>query len=507
MRTPEHVVDREKGRPGASSLPAPPKSPEKPLPPPLSSAGLSPSLPVQRAIEIFNRSSMASAQAIASITILSTAILSSVRPLIPTRSSPDIAAAAREISFDSSSDIEFGGISSDGQQYGHHSPDAAFRHNEAGYPSIVIETSFPQKRKDLARLADNYILGFYGNIGVVIGLDIEYCGSKRATVSVWESGMSLDEDRTLYLHAKKTVHNEIFRNDDSSPVSSGYLDLPFAKPSDLDNEIHPIFRFENFDIPHDQYKALALAFRLASLLITKEHCIDWWVSIYFGRHCTTRGNHQVVMNINPITKDLITATKNALLHLASNISFRFKVTPNPEYHIFGGQYRSRSGQQNVRLSPEFRKLIAEGSIPSASLSQQLRYFFFFAVNIVHEVAHAFYQSRPDICKNYQEPYFYPDMETGIFDHEIGSSWERSIFGGKIQPNLEGPDESKSVESCFYGLQRSKGPDDGNNFGAIPMHYICSMMSKSKWSMVKEGGLCELKCPTPTMYARNPVVWP
>jgi hypothetical protein len=212
------------------------------------------------------------------------------------------------------------------------------------------------------------------------------------------------------------------------------------------------------------------------------------------------------MNIDSITRDLITATKKALLDLATNISFRFKVTPNPEYHTFGGQHRSGNGQQNIRFSPEFRKLIADGSIANASLSQQLRFFFFFAINTVHEVAHAFYQNRPDVRKEYQEPCFYPDVETGIIDHEIGSSWERSVFGGRIRPNLENPDESKPVESCFYGLQRSEGPGDGKNFGAIPMRYICSMMSKSKWSMVAEGGLCELKCPTPTMYAKNSVVW-
>jgi hypothetical protein len=55
----------------------------------------------------------------------------------------------------------------------------------ADYPGIVIETSFSQKRKDLPKLAEDYILGSIGNITVVIGLDIEYWKAKRATFSMW----------------------------------------------------------------------------------------------------------------------------------------------------------------------------------------------------------------------------------------------------------------------------------------------------------------------------------
>ncbi len=71
-----------------------------------------------------------------------------------------------------------------------HEPDAVFEHIDAQYPGVVIEVSFTQKKKDLARLADSYILGSEGNIRVVVGLDIEYKTSskdpsKRATISMW----------------------------------------------------------------------------------------------------------------------------------------------------------------------------------------------------------------------------------------------------------------------------------------------------------------------------------
>jgi hypothetical protein len=45
----------------------------------------------------------------------------------------------------------------------------------------------------LVRLADEYICGSDGNIGVVLGLDIEYgVGSKRASISIWRPGFAPD---------------------------------------------------------------------------------------------------------------------------------------------------------------------------------------------------------------------------------------------------------------------------------------------------------------------------
>src|SRR5271168_1425610 len=83
-------------------------------------------------------------------------------------------------------DIEYGGSESitfpDG--YGKHDPDGSFHHPIPQYPGVIIEVSYTQKRKDLARLADDYILGSTGEIRVVIGLDISYEG-KMATLSVW----------------------------------------------------------------------------------------------------------------------------------------------------------------------------------------------------------------------------------------------------------------------------------------------------------------------------------
>lgn len=109
------------------------------------------------------------------------------------------------------------------------SADQNFRYQGAMWPSVVLEISYSQKRKDLPRLAYSYIRGSGGNIKVVVGLDIEYTAprkqprTKMATVSVWryklvkdrkgeEEGACVqvvkDEVRTLLvIHCQKDLAN------------------------------------------------------------------------------------------------------------------------------------------------------------------------------------------------------------------------------------------------------------------------------------------------------------
>ncbi|OBT69378.1 hypothetical protein VE03_01139 [Pseudogymnoascus sp. 23342-1-I1] len=76
------------------------------------------------------------------------------------------AAFAREIRSSGSASINFAD-----EEYGKHDPDALFRHSKAQFPGVVIEVSYSQKRKDLARLADDYILGSDSDIRVVVFRD------------------------------------------------------------------------------------------------------------------------------------------------------------------------------------------------------------------------------------------------------------------------------------------------------------------------------------------------
>lgn len=64
-------------------------------------------------------------------------------------------------------------------------PDASFGHCQARYPGVVIEICYSQKSRQIRRLADDYILSTDGSINAVVCLDVDYKGSKKATISVW----------------------------------------------------------------------------------------------------------------------------------------------------------------------------------------------------------------------------------------------------------------------------------------------------------------------------------
>jgi hypothetical protein len=84
--------------------------------------------------------------------------------------------------------------------FGKHDPDASFGLLGAQYPGVIIEVSYSQKRKDLPRLADDYILGSVGRIRAVVGVDVKY-GGKRATLSIWRPGIVNDTgEEVLMVH-------------------------------------------------------------------------------------------------------------------------------------------------------------------------------------------------------------------------------------------------------------------------------------------------------------------
>ena len=86
---------------------------------------------------------------------------------------------ARDIENNASAEINFADT-----EYGSHQPDASFQHFEAQYPGVILELSYSQKKKDLSRLVNEYILRSDADIHTVIGIDIEYKGSKKVSISV-----------------------------------------------------------------------------------------------------------------------------------------------------------------------------------------------------------------------------------------------------------------------------------------------------------------------------------
>ncbi|KAH0550998.1 hypothetical protein GP486_007640 [Trichoglossum hirsutum] len=185
-------------------------------------------------------------------------------------SSPNqlVAEAARKVERQGTSRILLTNDMTDNSKYPKHSPDAAFRHEAATYPGVVIEVSYSQKRKDLPYLAENYIIGSQGSVRAVVGLDIEYYGSKKATVSVWRPKLWNDGEQLIF-EVEQTVDSEakandrlqLFRNEYGSAVRGGCLTLQLKDfvPSQIQITFNDSEMNKLIEIPYN---------RLAEFLIT-----------------------------------------------------------------------------------------------------------------------------------------------------------------------------------------------------------------------------------------------
>ncbi len=110
---------------------------------------------------------------------------------------------ARRIKHGGSSSITF----SD-PEYGKHDPDDQFSYDQALFSNVILEVSYTQKRKAVARLADEYILGSDGNVSVVIGIDIDY-KDKSATLSMWRPQLHVNIAGEEELVAHQTLSNQV----------------------------------------------------------------------------------------------------------------------------------------------------------------------------------------------------------------------------------------------------------------------------------------------------------
>ena len=112
------------------------------------------------------------------------------------REDTDIAAVLDLVRSESTSDVYLYRHEAIDERYSKHSLDASFAHAKSQYPSVVIETSYSQRQKDLTRLTDEYVSGSDGNIAMVLGLDIEYgVGSKKASLFIWRPRLVPDPEK------------------------------------------------------------------------------------------------------------------------------------------------------------------------------------------------------------------------------------------------------------------------------------------------------------------------
>ncbi len=137
----------------------------------------------------------------------------------------------------------------------------------------------------------------------------------------------------------------------------------------------------------------------------------------------------------------------------------------------------------IRLRQSFL-IFAMEEYSSSTLSQQLRFQFFLAILLVHEIAHSVYWLR----SGPEEPHYAIDEPCA----ELGASWERFMLGCKVQPiNFNVGAESGLLA---YRFETHEEEVAGRLFYALPMDYISSFFSNKKWELVEEIGIGHFRAP-------------
>ena len=240
-----------------------------------------------------------------------------------------------------------------------------------------------------------------------------------------------------------------YRDYETSPTGPSDADNPAAiHPGlcKLTNEVHPIFRRNNF--PGVEYEVLVPVLRLASLLIDTDCLLDFWHAIFFGERCKL---HPEGDGIDDDTTYVNFSRRRAQLSARDRAMTRLKLGTLSHMVKFYADPSQEADSAEAWCQDE-RKLDGcpydlgnvEGVVDRIMYSEKsyldlqrlsteehpdqdaLEWkWLFMAVLLTHELAHgAGFMA------------FGPDAET-IFEGgtigEIGYEWTDHIFGGLLWP--------------------------------------------------------------------------
>ncbi|MCJ1257587.1 hypothetical protein MMC24_005413 [Lignoscripta atroalba] len=293
-------------------------------------------------------------------------------------------------------------------------------------------------------------------------------------------------------------------------LRAGALDLPNCRPSNLSNEIHPLFDRARFDdCPDHIYDSLIPGFRLATMFLTKPACFQYLITSTFGiredelelQRRTGRPFKRISADV-PVTADHVARVNELLTSLGKKTSLHYYFLPrlsdqfayeekpvncfgivnyyfdNKHNRVGEGKPEDTIRRWRIRLHGDFF-IVAKGfsRLKYPNVAQQLRFHCFFAIVICHEIMHFLEQTRHEPrprVPTYTEPFFKNWMDT-----ECGISWEMYTFGGHIYPVNEFVD-------CRHGLAFLDWPyvepfdQECAIYYSVPMAWVENLFQMSTW---------------------------
>ncbi|EON63435.1 hypothetical protein W97_02662 [Coniosporium apollinis CBS 100218] len=280
----------------------------------------------------------------------------------------------------------------------------------------------------------------------------------------------------------------------------GLLDDSTITIGNLRNAIHPVFQRSNFDTSKDTYDTLKPALRLASQFLQNDALLEWWVQAGLGQEVSDPTTGQVYLNPPPKAddpKDNLRTTMMALAEMRYHVRFSFDPLTDVFGHTTIDRTRPSRPKKNKIFNADFKAATQIGlsdlfewwaslyyTSDSTTECQRLRFNFFFAVNIVHELAHAFGVMRRG-GGNAEPCHSRIDMlsSTGA---EMGWSWEVWTFGGQIAPHDDFAAPTAMLVTAIP-LPREVAARGDRKICPVPMWWIGQWFQTSTWQGIEQHG--------------------
>ncbi|PVI05945.1 hypothetical protein DM02DRAFT_55426 [Periconia macrospinosa] len=273
-------------------------------------------------------------------------------------------------------------------------------------------------------------------------------------------------------------------------------DAPIRE-STLDNEIHPIFRADNFHgCSDDIYRVLQPALRLSTQLLLSRSTATFWHTLVFGDRKPCQPTSEVygqpcyrIREDVAWTEDHATSFRNFIDRQVDTVHFNFHrhPLPDPAYASMGLVHDFKTGllrkmdqkchTSRICLHSDFYTTAKKLSLlqyPDPAMV--LRFNLFLAVCLAHEMAHFIEVSGPHHEHPLGEPEVFFDDNTWT---ESGIAFELKIFGGRLHPISSRVDCGLGLAVLSYPLREFYDKED-NVLYTLPMDYITSIQQKETW---------------------------
>lgn len=268
----------------------------------------------------------------------------------------------------------------------------------------------------------------------------------------------------------------------------------------LDNDIHPIFRPDNWHgCPDAVYEVLKPGLRLATLLLTSRATSHFWHTLVFGKRevceTTSKAYGQRCFRIRedvPWSEARHAEFTDFLNNQVDTVHFYFHHDPLPPETAYASMglvkdYKNglmrkinhKCHTSRICLHSDFYTTAKKLSLLRfREPAMVLRYNMFLATCLTHEIAHFCEVSGPHHehpLLSEPEVFFGDNMWT-----ESGISFETKIFGGRIHPLSSRIDCKFGLACLDYPLKELYDKDD-NVLYALPMDYILKLQQKETWT--------------------------